>query len=128
MGKSMRGSKEYSREQKLAHENKRLKRELSQLRKQLARLDLDRFDSIREILEEHSEEDKPQTSQEFLENLKKTWACNENGCQGYLEIILYNKIDNVWYYRKCVNCSHRTKSQKYDPLRVKGIIKKDTAV
>lgn len=125
MGKSRRGSREFSREQKLSHENQRLKRELAQIRKQLARLDLDRYDSIKEILEEHSEENKPQTSQEFLDNLKKTWACNENGCLGYLEINLYNKINNTWYYRKCVNCNHRTKSQKYDPASVKGILKKE---
>ena len=125
MGKSTRGSKEYSREQRLVHENQRLKRQVGVLRKQLARLDLDRYDSIKDILEEHSQENKPQTSQEFLENLKKTWACNENGCQGYLEIILYNKINSTFYYRRCTSCVHRTKSKAYDPQRVKGIIKKE---
>lgn len=122
MGKSRRGEKEFSREQKLVHENKRLKREVAQLRKQLARLDLDRYDSIKEMIEEHGHENTAQTGQELLENLKKTWTCND--CRnGHLEIILYNKIDSTWYYRKCSNCPHRTKSQKYTP-EVKGIIKK----
>lgn len=125
MGKSRRGEKEFSREQKLIHENKRLKREISQLRKQLARLDLDRYDTVREMIEEHGHESTAQTGQELLENLKKTWTCND--CRnGFLEIILYNKIDSTWYYRKCSNCDHRTKSQKYTP-EVKGIIKKAAA-
>jgi hypothetical protein len=123
LGKSRRGNKEYSREQKLVHENKRLKREIAQLRKQLARLDLDRYDSIKEMIEEHGHENTAQTGQELLENLKKTWACNKPKCQGHLEIIVYSKLGNPWYYRQCTNCPNRTIAQKYTP-EVKGIIKK----
>jgi hypothetical protein len=121
VGKSKRGSKEYSREQKLIHENKRLKRELSQLRKQLARIDLDRYDTVKEMIQEHYQEERAQEGQDILDNLKKSWTCHE--ChEGHLEIILYNKLDSTWYFRKCVNCGNRTKSQKYTP-DVKGIIK-----
>lgn len=123
MRKSTRGSKEFSREQRLVHENRKLKQENARLRKQLARIDLDRYDTIREMLAEHeSQEEAVANSQQILESLKKTWTCNE--ChQGHLEIILYNKLTDTWYYRKCTNCTHRTKSQKYTP-DVKGIIKK----
>lgn len=122
MGKSRRGNKELGREQKLIHENKRLKRDLAQLRKQMARIDLDRFDTLREMIEENQTAEQPEFGAEFLENLKKTWLCND--CrQGYLEIILYSKRENAWYYRKCTSCPNRTKSQKYSPS-VLGIIKK----
>lgn len=122
MGKSRRGAKEFTREQRLANENKKLKQQIAQLRKQLARLDLDRYDSIKEMLEEHNPESQSEFGAEFLENLKKSWLCND--CRnGYLEIILYNKVDATWYYRKCSNCPHRTKSQRHSP-EVKGIIKK----
>jgi hypothetical protein len=124
VGKSRRGDKEFTREQKLVHENKRLKKELAQLRKQLARIDLDRYDTVREMIEEHYQEDKAQQGQEILENLKKTWACKECS-DGHLEIFLYNKVGTTWYYRICSNapkCKNRTLAQKYSP-EVKGIIK-----
>lgn len=122
MGKSRRGTKEFTREQRLLNENKKLKQQVAQLRKQLARLDLDRYDSIKEMLEEHNSENQPEFGAEFLDNLKKTWLCND--CRnGYLEIILYNKVESTWYYRLCTNCPNRTKSQKYSP-EVRGIIKK----
>jgi hypothetical protein len=118
----MRGQKEFSREQKLIHENQRLKKQIGVLRKQLARIDLDRYSQVREIIEEHYQEDRAEEGQNIMERLKKEWACHEGGCTGYLEIILYNKINATWYYRKCSSCPHRTKSQKYDDS-VKGIKK-----
>lgn len=122
MGKSRRGSKEFTREQRLAQENKQLKQQLAQIRKQLARIDLDRYDSIKEMLEEHNQADEPQTGTELLESLKKTWLCND--CrQGHLEIIIYTKLDSANYYRKCSYCPNRTRAQKYSPS-VQGIMKK----
>jgi len=124
LGKSRRGSREFSREQKLVHENQRLKRQLAALRKQLARLDLDRYAQVREIIEQHYQEDKAQEGRDILEKMKQEWKCHE--CTGgYLEIVLYNKIQDTWYYRICTNCAHRTKSQRYNP-DVKGILKKAT--
>lgn len=122
MGKTRRGSREISREQKLTHENKRLKREVSTLRKQLARLDLDRFTNVKELIEESYTAGQESAGKEVIETLKKIWACKECG-EGYLQIILYNKLADTWYYRACTHCTHRTKAQKYDPARVKGIIK-----
>lgn len=123
MGKSRRGAKEFTREQKLTKENRQLKQEVAQLRKQLARLDLDRYDTVREMVEEHrAQESLPEFGTDFLENLKKTWLCDD--CRnGYLEIILYTRLDSTYYYRCCNNCTNRTKGQKYTP-EVKGIIKK----
>jgi len=126
MGKSRRGTKEFSREQKLLNENKKLKQTIGQMRKHMARMELNRHDyeSMKELMEEHQTEAEPVFGANFLDNLKKTWLCND--CrQGHLEIILYNKIDNTYYYRKCSNCPNRTKSQKYSP-NVQGIIKKAT--
>lgn len=127
MGKTRRGSKEVSREQRLVHENKQLKRENGQLRKELARLDLDRYDTVRELIEEHNVQNPEQSGDEWLESLKKTWACKE--CEdGYLQIFLFNKVGTLHYYRICSNspvCKNRTKSQKYDSSQVKGIIKKE---
>lgn len=122
MGKSQRGSREFTKEQKLIHENKRLKRQVSALRKELCRIDIDRYQNVKEVIEQHYQEDRQQEGLDILEVLKKEWACQEPACLGYLEIITYNKINDTWYYRKCNCCPHRTKSQRYSP-DVKGIVK-----
>lgn len=123
MGKSRRGSKEFSKEQKLAKENKALKRELSKLRKEFARLDLDRFTNVSQMIAEAYQEGQEEAGQDVINVLKKQWECKE--CPGgFLEIIIYNKISEPWYYRKCSCCPNRTKSQKYNPS-IQGIIKKE---
>jgi len=125
MGKSRRCDKEITKERRLATENKKLKQQIQQLRKQLGRLDLDRYESIRETLQQHFH--KESESSQVLENImKKTWACKEAGCTGYLEIILFNKIDQPHYYRSCCSCNNRTRSQRFNPETVKGIFKKST--
>lgn len=140
MGKSRRGNKERTREQELKYENKefrrrerdkdneinQLKRQVSSLRKQLARIDLDRYSHVRDIVEEHyAEEERELSTSDMLKSMKDQWKCHECGV-GHLEICLYTRQDGTFYYRHCNNCTNRTKSQKYDPNTVQGIIKDTT--
>lgn len=121
MGRNTRGQKEFSKEQRLSHENQRLKKQVSSLRKQLAHLDLDRHGYVKEIIEEHYQLEEAQEGQDILEKVQKEWECHE--CRaGFLEIYVYNKPDGTWYYRLCSNCPHRTASQKYNP-GIRGIRK-----
>lgn len=125
MGKSRTNKHGQTREQQLSHENQRLKKTISTLRKQLARLDLDRYTQVREIIEEHYAADQVEEGKLILEKMKQEWACKAPGCNGYLEIFTYSKVGSVHYYRICSNapmCKNRTKSQKYSP-EVKGIVK-----
>lgn len=124
MGKTQRGEREYSREQQLLYQNKKLKREISSLRKQLARTNLDKFSSAKDLIEKHYQDDKGKEGQDIIEKLKKEWACREPNCAGYLEIFTYTKMDQIWYFRRCNSpvCAHRTKSQLYTP-EVRGIRK-----
>ncbi len=123
MSKNTRGGKEFSRLQEALHENKRLKREIASIRKQLARLDLDRHGYVKDILEEHyaAEEDQRDTGK-ALARLKEEWKC-EKCPNGYLEINLYTRLNETMYFRKCNLCPHRTTSQKYEPDSVEGIMK-----
>jgi len=127
LGKSRRGNKEYTREQRLVKENRVLKRELSHLRKQISRLDLEGLEAAKQMCFDH--EEKERLNQEIgepnsnLEDLKKKWACNKNACLGWLEIVLYPKLGVTWYYRKCCSCNNRTLGKRYDSENVKGIIK-----
>lgn len=123
MGKSRRGSKEFSREQALIYENKKLKKMISSLRKQLARIDLDRYEHVRDALEEHySQEEERENAGAVLDRLKNQWRCHSCN-DGVLEIILYDRAGNTWYFRKCNKCEKRTPSKQYDSS-VSGIIKK----
>lgn len=125
MGKARTDRHGYTREQRLIQENRVLKRQISSLRKQIARIDLDRYDSVKEMIQEHYTEDKEEQGREILENLKKSWACRECA-DGYLEIFVFNKGKSTIYYRICSNapaCMNRTKSQEYTPT-VKGIMRK----
>lgn len=126
MAKNTRGAKEYTKEQRLSKENKQLKKELSYLRKQIARLDGDRFEALKQMAAEDEESDQFQNfvkdANSVTEDLKKAWACKD--CfTGVLEISLFNKLNQTFYFRKCNNCSKRTKSQRYDSESVKGIIR-----
>ena len=125
MSKNTRGIKEFTREQKLSKENRQLKQELKHLRKQIARLDGDRFETLRQMCADNEESQRFQESipNSNTEALKKDWACNGVGCTGYLEISLYSKLGQTYYFRKCNNCSNRTKGKRYDSESVKGIIK-----
>jgi cell division septum initiation protein DivIVA len=122
MGKNTRGSKEYSREQQLTHENQQLKKQISSLRKQLARLDLDRLSYVKEIVDEHYTQETKEAADEILENIKKSWSCHK--CEeGFLEISIYHRSDGIFYFRQCSSCQQRTKSKRYDPSTVKGVLK-----
>jgi len=119
LGKNTRGGKEFNRLQEALHENKRLKREISSLRKQLARLDLDRHSFVKDIIDEHYEQEE---SEKITQRIKEEWKCKQCGV-GYLEINLYTKVNETWYFRKCNFCPHRTTSQQYIPDKVQGPMK-----
>lgn len=124
MGKTRRGHKERSKEQELRYENHKLRRENSSLRKQLARVDLDRYSYVKDIVEEHLADNTEEiTTTQMLASMKNIWKCNECG-DGYLEIILYGGPGGSnHYYRQCNCCSNRTKGQKYNEETVRGIVK-----
>jgi regulator of replication initiation timing len=123
VGKNRRGSKEYSKEQELVYENRKLRREIGHLRKQLARVDLDRYTHVKDIIEKSYRMEEELEGQKILQRLRAEWKCHE--CErGFLQIVTYNRPDATFYYRLCNVCAHRTKSQRYNP-GVPGILKED---
>mgnify|MGYP001562060941 CR=1 FL=1 len=117
------GQKELDKLQIVKRENDKLKKEIGSLRKQLARIDLDRYDHIKNIVDEHySNEIGDQNTQDMLKKMKNEWKCHSCN-NGFLEINLYIRVNETFYYRKCGNCEKRTASKKYNPDEVQGIIK-----
>jgi len=123
MGKSRRANKEFTREQKLIKENRELKRELVYLRKQISRVDKKSLEVTKKMSKDQEVVSAVKESNDNLEHLKKTWKCDK--CEGYLEITIYSKINETFYFRKCNMCPNRTKGQRYNCDSVKGIIKNE---
>jgi len=121
MKRRVHTDKEHDLLQKLKRENDKLKKQIGALRKQLARIDLDDYNNVKELLDKYYYEDKLEEREDILEKLKDEWKCLQCGT-GYLEIVLYTKQGNPWYFRKCTTCSNRTKAQKHNP-NVKGVLK-----
>lgn len=131
MGRSKRGDKEYTKEQRLVKENRQLKQELAHLRKQISRLDVNRFETVREMCADYEEKQRFEENVgpigQNLESLKKEWSCRD--CKvGWLEIILYSKLGQTFYYRKCNSCDNRTRGQRYDENSVKGLKKSNSSM
>lgn len=117
MKRKNHNEKELDQLQKLKHENAKLKRQVSTLRKQLARIDMDRYQELREASE--ISDTAEQDSKGYVEMLKKEWECHE--CKnGYLKITLVSQRDRLMYYRSCTNCGNRTRLKTYTD-DVKGI-------
>jgi hypothetical protein len=114
MGRSHKGSRgdsELTDVRRLRLENQKLKRQMSKLRKQLSRIDIDRYTNLKEMLEAQAAEDEGFDAKLELEQLKEKWICHE--CKNdYLRIIIVPRADGLFYIRKCP-CGHRTKMKKY---------------
>ena len=104
------GDKELSQLQTLKKENEKLKKQVAQLRKQLARLDIDRYSNLKDLLEDHYEQEDMKVA--LGEKAKQKWKCHE--CpEGTLKLVIITRKDGAFYFRKCSSCSKRTKTQRY---------------
>ena len=76
--------KEEDQLQRLKRENDRLKKEVSSLRKQFKRIDLDKFTNLKELADSHSRMEKLEAAQ--VEE-KSNWSCKECG-RGVLRLVM----------------------------------------
>jgi len=110
--KSKDKDKEYSDVQRLRYENQQLKKKLASLRKQIARLDLDRYQNIRDLLEYQDEETKNLNTKSKRQEMLDKWKCYK--CEeGHLRLIILGRPDGLYYFRHCTQCENKTKLQKY---------------
>lgn len=107
-----RGQKsDYTREEKLVAENKKLKRELKKLRNVLKRSDLERLEHLESLVNEQRQFDKEIKKKDSQRREK--WACHS--ChQGYMIPRIFARRDGDFYYRVCDNseCSNKTRMKK----------------
>lgn len=109
MGRSKRSEGELDQLDKLKHENKKLKRQVQQLRKVIDRVDLDRYENLKDILEEHEHEEKMAL---VATPTDPAWKCYD--CEaGILRLKVIDKPSGAIYNRVCDGCKKRTKFQKW---------------
>ena len=99
----------------LKEQNRRLKREIAKLRKQIQRLDLDRFASFKEALDRIDEIEMEQTARRKEKEISKEkwrcWDCN----QGTMRLKVWDRLDGPHYQRVCDHCGKRTTMKKWTP-------------
>ena len=111
--------KEFDLLQRLKYDNEKLKRQNKTLRKQLQRVDIDRYENLKNIIHKHCAEDLEEELKSEHKKLMKQWECRE--CEeGFLKLYTISRRDGVFYYRKCTECSNRTPTKPYTD-KIEGI-------
>ena len=122
MGKnksSKKPRKDQSTLQKANREIKMLKRQLSRLKKVISRIDMDDYNNIQEAREAQLRERKELKKENKKVDESERWSCFS--CkEDYLRLVIYQKVNEPYYFRRCPYCGNRTKSQKFDDS-VEGI-------
>lgn len=107
--RTTRGEKEYDLLDRLKHENRKLKRENASLKKALSRIDIERFENLKELVDQQRQEEKNKEKKKESQN---KWNCYQCG-KGHMQLHIFNRRDGVFYYRSCTLCEHRTRMKKY---------------
>lgn len=111
--------KQEQREKRLIAENKKLKRQVAQLRKIIDRIDLERYHNLRDVVLQQESENQIQKAVDKKKSQEKAWKCHH--CpDGILRLKFFENRTGVRYYRKCDGCPHRTKAKEYTE-KVEGI-------
>lgn len=104
--------KETSLEQRLKKENEKLKRQISKLRKVIDKLDIDRYNDLKELIASQEYENAIDQGMENNKAKEKAWKCFD--CQeGVLRIKRFENRTGMRYYRKCDMCRNRTKAKQW---------------
>jgi len=101
--------KELSRVQKMAHENKGLKEEIGRLRKTISRMDSGWCPGCLKKYEKDSQDLEDPDIQKSIKSERPCFKCGD----GKLILVKYYKINEVWYFRGCDKCQHRTRGKRY---------------
>jgi hypothetical protein len=112
-GKPQKIDKEISKVQKINHENKRLRDEISRIRKAMSRMDSGWCPGCLKKYEKEGEDTElPHPGlADPVENNRPCFKCGA----GNLVLVKYYKINEAFYFRKCDKCPHRTRGKRFTP-------------
>ena len=115
--------KEQSALQKANKEIKMLKRQLSRYKKLISRMDMDNYTNIQEAREAQTRERKELKKDKKQIDESAKWGCYSCG-EDFLRLVIYQKVNEPYYFRRCPTCGNRTKGKKFDDS-IEGIRPED---
>lgn len=86
--------KEYDLLQRLKHENEKLKKQNKRLKKQLQRIDIDRYENLKDIIYKHYQEDAEEQLKKEKKKNEKDVGVSRMSCR--LPKTIYN-FQKRWY-------------------------------
>ena len=93
---------------------KKLKKEITRLRKIVQKLqDEHEMRGILELVEVQRKEDKQIHETEKSIDIRTKWKCHKCS-DGVMVLQIFNRLDGAFYYRRCHLCGNKTKMKKYD--------------
>lgn len=99
--------------QRLKRENDKLKRQISALRKQLARIDINRYENLQDLIHKYDKQEAEEILAKEQKSNEEKWKCYH--CQdGVLRLKIYQRLDGIFYNRKCDQCPNKTKLKKWN--------------
>jgi hypothetical protein len=105
--------------QKIKRENDKLKKQVSALRKQLARIDIGRYENLQDLIHKFDKLEVEETLKNDAEAQAKRWKCFK--CEhGVLHLKVFERQDGIVYLRKCDKCDNKTKLKKWNE-NVEGV-------
>ena len=80
---------------------------------------MDDYNNIQEAREAQLRERKELKSANTKTDEEAQWRCFT--CNGdHLRLVIYQKVNEPYYFRRCPSCGNRTKSKRFDDS-VKGV-------
>jgi hypothetical protein len=113
MARSTRAGKEFTELQEIKRKNQKLQRQISALRKQLSRIDVDRYQELRKLVDQQEAEDRAEECAIIAQKVDKAWKC-WNCAEGTLRPVFIERRDKTVYWRACDYCKKRTKTKTCD--------------
>ena len=111
--------REFDLLQKMKHENEKLKKQNKTLRRQLQKVDIDRYQNLKDIIQKQYEQDLEDQFKEDNNKLIRRWECHK--CEeGFLKLYTISRRDGAFYYRKCTECNNKTPIKPYTD-KIEGI-------
>lgn len=109
--KGHRKDKEWDEIQRLKVDNKKLRGQISKLRKVISRLDFEQYHHVKELLESQQKQNKKATKQQQKQEMEARWRCYE--CEeGTMRLVVIHRVGEPYYFRKCDHCDNKTKMKK----------------
>jgi DNA-directed RNA polymerase subunit RPC12/RpoP len=103
---------EVNENKKLKLQNQALRRQIQTLRKELNKIDIDRYQYLKDLVQSQAKKDEQVETTITLNKLKDKWECFTCG-KDFLRLVIIPKADKLYYMRRCPTCLYKTRLKPY---------------